>query len=1011
MEVALQPCGWLASYIGCPLDYDVDLYFRNLDGTGIQHREITPSTGTLRTKVSLKSIARAAGTIIVSFNGEIHADDGLVYTFDTVFGYFRREALQQQVGLPVTDEQRSLLELPSDAPVVELRARPEEFFGPGARLADPMLLMIDRVTGRWPTGGGAGLGRWRAVKDVDPAEWYFKAHFCQDPVQPGSLGIEMLLQLLQFAMLDLGLGKEAGPVARFEPVALHEAITWRYRGQIVPTNKQITSLVEITRIARGDDGILAVADASLWVDGKRIYSASNLGMRITREAPESQSPVDTGSSATSSEAPAITMETTIDPATDTWIADHCPTYVIPSLPMMSVLDLFVQAAGRASGGVAKVVEITDLQVVRWIIVDSPKQLRVVVEPVEPGSFKARLEVWRDAPKPVLSRWETHAHATIVTAERHAGAPTTPAPLHETVPFATPYETSAVFHGPAFATLMDGARIGSNGSSGTLAVERCKVPVGQVQPGLLDGALHIVPHAAMSVWTTDGSDVESYADATDPTVAFPRRLVWARFYSDAPVEGTVDVEARFVGFDDAEGRMLVVDLWLSVAGKPWAYIRLVVILLPKGPLAQVTGIKRRAFLAERRAVPGMSLSDRLDHGVVTLDPTRAATLDWFKGTLQAVYGTRSQGAALIADIATKEAVADAAHDAIHPSQVQIVDGQVSCPALPLERISVEVEQTPQGGCRATASLQTDWQPIRSWWTHRLGTQQGGFGDLLLWALLSRYVRHVIVTDPAVMTAIRGRPVLLLGNHQVQIESPLGTIVASWLTDTRAVPIAHAKHENRWIGDLVRYLDSNMASTERKIRYFDQRQPQEFLSLVEEIKSDIATHGLSTMVHADGTRYVRSGQRVERLTSTLLDLAIEVPMPIVPVYFAGGLPEDPVDEKLEVPYRQTAQDYIFGRPIMPEELNAWPYATRRRHVMDAINALAPFSDAPHEPNYAVESRIAAAAPGASHLEAIWECVEDALDALPVDWRDMIDGDQWTATTRLTQRDAAGTATGRP
>ena len=70
--------------------------------------------------------------------------------------------------------------------------------------------MIDRVTGRWPTDGAAGLGRWRAVKDVDPDEWYFKAHFYRDPVQPGSLGIEMMLQLLQFAMLDLGLGKRWG---------------------------------------------------------------------------------------------------------------------------------------------------------------------------------------------------------------------------------------------------------------------------------------------------------------------------------------------------------------------------------------------------------------------------------------------------------------------------------------------------------------------------------------------------------------------------------------------------------------------------------------------------------------------------------------------------------------------------------------------------------------------------------------------------------------------------------
>ena len=160
------------------------------------------------------------------------------------------EALQQQVGLPVSDEQRALLELPCAAPVIDLRTRPAEFFGPGPRLADPMLLMMDRVTGRWPTHGAAGLGRWRAVKDVDPDEWFFKAHFYRDPVQPGSLGIEMLLQLLQFAMLDLGLGNEMGPSARFEPVALHDPITWRYRGQIVPTNKQITAQVEIIRVER-----------------------------------------------------------------------------------------------------------------------------------------------------------------------------------------------------------------------------------------------------------------------------------------------------------------------------------------------------------------------------------------------------------------------------------------------------------------------------------------------------------------------------------------------------------------------------------------------------------------------------------------------------------------------------------------------------------------------------------------------------------------------------------------
>lgn len=989
MEIALQPCGWLGAYAGCPLDFDVDLFFRNLDGTGTQHREITPSTGTLRIEAVLKSIAQAGGTIIVTFDGEISDDDGIVYTFDTVFGYFRLEALQQQVGLPVSAEQRAQLELGCDAPVVDLGTRPDKFFGPGARLADPMLLMIDRVTGRWPTAGGAGLGRWRAVKDINPAEWYFKAHFYRDPVQPGSLGIEMLLQLIQFAMLDLGFGEQAGPSARFEPVALDHAITWRYRGQIVPTNKQITAEVEITRIAREGGGTLAVADASLWCDGIRIYSATDLGMRITGAAP------DTQSAAPSVKAAATTVETTIDPARDTWVADHCPTYVIPSLPMMSVLDLFAQAAAQAAGA-DKVVEITDLQLVRWVVVDRPTRVRVVLEPVEPGRFTGRLEVWRDAPRAELSRWETHAQAVIATAEHYAGEPSPPAPLHDPVPYADPYD-GTVFHGPAFATLMDGARIGRNGSSGRLAVERCKVPVGQHHPGLLDGAFHIVPHTAMSVWTTDNTDVASYADAADRLVGFPRRVIWARFFSDPPAQGTVDVEARFVGFDgdtDAGARMPIVDLWLSAAGRPWAYLRVVEFLLEKGHLVGVGGRERRAFMAERRAVPGMALSDRLGRGVVTLDSARAATQDWFKGTLRALYGSESHGDSLIADIAIKEAVADAAHSSIHPSQVRVVDGQVSCPALPLERISVEVEPTP-GACRVSASLRTDWHPVRSWSTDIQGLAPGGFADLVHWALLSRYVRHVIVTDPAAMAAVRGRPVLLLANHQVQVESILGTSIASWLTDTKVVTIAHAKHETRWVGALTRLADSGANGTPSSNRYFDQRNPEQFLHLVDEIKRDVAAHGASTMVHADGTRYLRSGQRVEKLTSTLLDLAIDAALPIVPLYFAGGLPEEPLEAKLEVPYRHAAQDYIFGRPIMPDELAGWPYAERRRRVMDAINALAPFSDAPHEPNYAVEDRIAAAAPGASPLESVWDCIEDALDALPADWRSTISNDDWMAT----------------
>ena len=102
---------------------------------------------------------------------------------------------------------------------MDLTARPPDFFGPGrARLAGPMLLMIDRVDGFWPGAGALGLGQLRAVKDVDPAEWFFKAHFFQDPVQPGSLGIHMLVELLTVLALDRE-GKKNSARTRGESVA------------------------------------------------------------------------------------------------------------------------------------------------------------------------------------------------------------------------------------------------------------------------------------------------------------------------------------------------------------------------------------------------------------------------------------------------------------------------------------------------------------------------------------------------------------------------------------------------------------------------------------------------------------------------------------------------------------------------------------------------------------------------------------------------------------------------
>jgi 3-hydroxymyristoyl/3-hydroxydecanoyl-(acyl carrier protein) dehydratase len=219
--------------------------------------------------------------VIETFGIECFADGRPVFELTAVFGYFPEEAFDNQLGLPPAETEFDWLAEPGGR-TVDLTARPPRYCGGELRLAGPMLLMLDRVTGYWPAAGRAGLGRLRAEKDIDPGEWFFKAHFFQDPVQPGSLGIEAMCQLLQFYLIDRGCGAGLRR-PRFEPVLPGREVTWAYRGQVTPTNRQITVEMEILAVGEDERGHYATAEAWLWVDGKRIYHVENLGMRVIAE--------------------------------------------------------------------------------------------------------------------------------------------------------------------------------------------------------------------------------------------------------------------------------------------------------------------------------------------------------------------------------------------------------------------------------------------------------------------------------------------------------------------------------------------------------------------------------------------------------------------------------------------------------------------------------------------------------------------------------------------------------
>ena len=80
-------------------------------------------------------------------------------------------------------------------------------FGAGnAQLPLPPMLMFDRIIDITEEGGEFGKGSVLAEFDVNPDLWFFPCHFFQDPVMPGSLGVEAIIQALQCIVIQKKLG-------------------------------------------------------------------------------------------------------------------------------------------------------------------------------------------------------------------------------------------------------------------------------------------------------------------------------------------------------------------------------------------------------------------------------------------------------------------------------------------------------------------------------------------------------------------------------------------------------------------------------------------------------------------------------------------------------------------------------------------------------------------------------------------------------------------------------------
>ena len=142
-----------------------------------------------------------------------------------------------------------------------------KMFGPGnAQLPAPNRLMMSRITHISNSGGEFGKGEIIAELDITPDLWFFDCHFPGDPVMPGCLGLDAMWQLVGFFLAwdgNPGRGRALG------------AGEVKFTGQVLPTAKKVTYKINLKRVV-ARKLVLAIADGSVSVDGREIYTAKDL---------------------------------------------------------------------------------------------------------------------------------------------------------------------------------------------------------------------------------------------------------------------------------------------------------------------------------------------------------------------------------------------------------------------------------------------------------------------------------------------------------------------------------------------------------------------------------------------------------------------------------------------------------------------------------------------------------------------------------------------------------------
>ncbi len=640
-ECFLQPCGWLASYMGFALGPQVK--FRNLDGQEvIVHKEIGRDEGTLEFEVKFTRSAQAGPMVIVFYEVLCRSDGQVIGSLKTDFGFFPPDALKAQKGLPVKPEHREQLKLEQQKGQVDSSVFQDT---DAPKMPADRLLMVDQVSYFSNEGGPAGLGRAIGQQEIDPHSWYFKAHFWEDPVQPGSLGLEAIYNLFKAAVKLKGLHKRfSNP--RFEGPAIGETLEWAYRGQIVPTNTVVTTEFDITEIVDEGDTILVRGSGSLWVDELRGYEVKNYSLRIRESALEKPGLADDP------------MQFTLDLDKQPYLLDHCPSYVIPTYPAMGFVGKILHHVSTEN---SPVVKIENLEINSWILYDGGRNsIAIESEPIT--DTVSQLKFISTQQQSGIRK--NVGRVRVTTADHYEQPPVAWEAPMEILSRDDPYASGNLFHDTAFQ-LARSVNMAATSSVFEFSAQEAIENADGDWVILADALLHGIPHQRPQIW---------FGDRVNDLTCFPYRIDQLSIYAAPPETGTIHVVSR--ALKQTTARTVLVGVQASYEGRVFLEMTVTEALCPLDGLLRMSPASVRDYFRNKAYFEGWCVSEQ-HGGTSTLTKSKVKRLNWLPGTLEMLYGLSeapiTDQAKLTEQIALKDYFATRLK--LHPAHVQLTETHV------------------------------------------------------------------------------------------------------------------------------------------------------------------------------------------------------------------------------------------------------------------------------------------------------------------------------------------------